>query len=229
MIKPFVYKFHLHPLFISLICKFDIGRLFSSLFCCSLSCMKYYTSFRTFVSIFFFFFFFLFNPILFRAYKSFLIQSRVYEFSTYSLFSENNFSFSILYFIQNFWFLSFLIRYYFGYINRFSFDQNFIFKFSSLFLSSFSDKFFFNPYEILYYNSFRTFISILFFFFFSVISLLLEVKSFFIQSSIIYHLSLILWWNLYKFEITHTLSFSRVYFFWLFFRRSRFVSIYFRE
>lgn len=165
MIKPFVYKFHLHPLFISLICKFDIGRFFSSLLCCFLSCMKYYTSFPTFVSIFFFFFFFLFNPILFRAYKSFLIQSRVYEFSTFPLFSENNFSFSILYFIQNCWFFSFLIRYYFRYINRFSFDQNFIFKFSSLFFSSFSDKFFFNPYEILYYNSFRTFISILFFFF----------------------------------------------------------------
>lgn len=142
----------------------------------------------TFVSIFFFF---LFNPILFRAYKSFLIQSRVYEFSTFSLFSDNNFSFSILYLVQNFWFFSFLIRYYLRYTNRFSFDQNFIFKFSSLFFSSFSDKISFNPYEILHYNSFKTFISI-FFSFLPVILLLLEVKSFFIQSIIIYHPPLIL-------------------------------------
>lgn len=182
--------------------------------------MKCYTSFRNFR------FHFLFNPILFRAYKSFLIQSRVYEFSfLYFLITIFHFPFYTSFrTFGSFFFFSFNSILPQVYTNRSSFDQNFIFKFSSLFFSSFSDKIFFNPYEILYYNSFKTFISILFFSFPPSFCYCITRSKIVLSFNNLYNLSLIL--CIKSLQITHLLFLSLViHFFWLSFRPISIVSI----
>lgn len=184
--------------------------------------MKCYTSFRNFR------FHFLFNPILFRAYKSFLIQSRVYEFSfLYFLITIFHFPFytSFRTFDSFFFFFFLLIRYYLRYIQIVPRSIKILFLnfplFSSLrfLIKSFLIRMkYYTIIHLKHLFPFSSFLSLRHF-----VIILLEVKSFFHSVNNLYNLSLIL--CIKSLQITHLLFLSLVYFFWLSFRPISIVSI----
>lgn len=184
--------------------------------------MKCYTSFRNFR------FHFLFNPILFRAYKSFLIQSRVYEFSfLYFLITIFHFPFYTSFrTFGSFFFFFLLIRYYLRYIQIVPRSIKILFLnfplFSSLrfLIKSFLIRMkYYTIIHLKHLFPFSSFLSLRHF-----VIVLLEVKSFFHSVNNLYNLSLIL--CIKSLQITHLLFLSLViHFFWLSFRPISIVSI----